>query len=66
MEVPLSNLDAKPWVQTRAEIVMFHQRIGTTTVSVTHDQAGDGGPAPALLHGVQATGTGAGLLLEHV
>jgi multiple sugar transport system ATP-binding protein len=38
MDEPLSNLDAKLRVQTRAEIVKLHQRIGTTTVYVTHDQ----------------------------
>ena len=35
---PLSNLDAKLRVQTRAEIARLHQRLGTTTVYVTHDQ----------------------------
>jgi multiple sugar transport system ATP-binding protein len=38
MDEPLSNLDAKLRVQTRAEIVKLHQRIGTTTIYVTHDQ----------------------------
>lgn len=35
---PLSNLDAKLRVQMRSEIKMLHQRVGTTTVYVTHDQ----------------------------
>ncbi|GKS84862.1 sn-glycerol-3-phosphate ABC transporter ATP-binding protein UgpC [Acidovorax sp. SUPP1855] len=35
---PLSNLDAKLRVQVRTEIKALHQRLGTTTVYVTHDQ----------------------------
>ncbi|MDE2427859.1 MAG: sn-glycerol-3-phosphate ABC transporter ATP-binding protein UgpC [Burkholderiales bacterium] len=35
---PLSNLDAKLRVEMRAEIKLMHQRLGTTTVYVTHDQ----------------------------
>ena len=35
---PLSNLDAKLRVQMRGEIKALHQRIGTTTIYVTHDQ----------------------------
>jgi len=35
---PLSNLDAKLRVQMRAEIKDLHQRLGTTTIYVTHDQ----------------------------
>jgi multiple sugar transport system ATP-binding protein len=38
MDEPLSNLDAKLRVATRAEIIKLHQRIQTTTVYVTHDQ----------------------------
>jgi multiple sugar transport system ATP-binding protein len=38
MDEPLSNLDAKLRVQTRAEITKLHQRIQTTIVYVTHDQ----------------------------
>jgi multiple sugar transport system ATP-binding protein len=38
MDEPLSNLDAKLRVQTRAEIARLHQRLQTTTVYVTHDQ----------------------------
>src|SRR6266581_7592831 len=36
---PLSNLDAKLRAQVRAEIKDLHQRLKTTTVYVTHDQA---------------------------
>src|SRR5437899_9659812 len=35
---PLSNLDAKLRVQTRAELIKLHQRLGTTCIYVTHDQ----------------------------
>src|SRR5881394_2309884 len=38
MDEPLSNLDAKLRVQTRAEILRIQQRLETTTVYVTHDQ----------------------------
>lgn len=38
MDEPLSNLDAKLRVQMRTEIIKLHNRIGTTTVYVTHDQ----------------------------
>src|SRR5437660_1588673 len=38
MDEPLSNLDAKLRVQTRAEILRLQQRLGTTTIYVTHDQ----------------------------
>jgi multiple sugar transport system ATP-binding protein len=38
MDEPLSNLDAKLRVQTRAEILRIQRRLGTTTVYVTHDQ----------------------------
>ena len=38
MDEPLSNLDAKLRVQTRAEIARLHQRLKTTTIYVTHDQ----------------------------
>lgn len=39
MDEPLSNLDAKLRIQLRAEIAALHQRLGTTTIYVTHDQA---------------------------
>ncbi|MBB3064199.1 MULTISPECIES: ABC transporter ATP-binding protein [Limibacillus] len=35
---PLSNLDAKLRVQMRTEIKALHQRLGATTIYVTHDQ----------------------------
>jgi multiple sugar transport system ATP-binding protein len=35
---PLSNLDAKLRVETRANISKLHQRLGTTFIYVTHDQ----------------------------
>ena len=35
---PLSNLDARLRVQTRAELVRLHRELGTTMVYVTHDQ----------------------------
>ena len=36
---PLSNLDAGLRLTTRAELKSLHQRFGTTTIYVTHDQA---------------------------
>ena len=38
MDEPLSNLDAKLRVQTRAEILRLQQNLGVTTIYVTHDQ----------------------------
>jgi multiple sugar transport system ATP-binding protein len=38
MDEPLSNLDAKLRVQTRAEISKLHMRLETTFIYVTHDQ----------------------------
>jgi multiple sugar transport system ATP-binding protein len=38
MDEPLSNLDAKLRVQTRAEIHQLQRRLGVTTIYVTHDQ----------------------------
>jgi ABC-type sugar transport system ATPase subunit len=38
MDEPLSNLDAKLRVQTRAEILKLQEELGTTTIYVTHDQ----------------------------
>lgn len=38
MDEPLSNLDAKLRVQTRAELIRLHRQLGITTVYVTHDQ----------------------------
>jgi multiple sugar transport system ATP-binding protein len=38
MDEPLSNLDAKLRVAMRTEVSRIQQRLGTTTVYVTHDQ----------------------------
>ena len=38
MDEPLSNLDAKLRVQMRSEIIKIHQKVGATTIYVTHDQ----------------------------
>lgn len=38
MDKPLSNLDAKLHVSTRAQILQLQRRLGTTTLYVTHDQ----------------------------
>src|SRR5215471_5789311 len=38
LDEPLSNLDAKLRVQMRAELKRLHQKLGITTVYVTHDQ----------------------------
>ena len=38
MDEPLSNLDAKLRVTMRAELARLHERLGVTTVYVTHDQ----------------------------
>ncbi len=38
MDEPLSNLDAKLRVQTRSQIASLQQRLGITTIYVTHDQ----------------------------
>jgi multiple sugar transport system ATP-binding protein len=38
MDEPLSNLDAKLRVETRANIAQLQRRLGTTTIYVTHDQ----------------------------
>jgi multiple sugar transport system ATP-binding protein len=38
LDEPLSNLDAKLRAAAREELVRFHERVGTTTIYVTHDQ----------------------------
>jgi multiple sugar transport system ATP-binding protein len=38
MDEPLSNLDAKLRVSMRAQLTKLHDRLGVTTVYVTHDQ----------------------------
>ena len=52
LDEPLSNLDAQLRVQTRAELKRLHQRVGATTVYVTHDQveASTLGERVAVLH----------------
>jgi multiple sugar transport system ATP-binding protein len=61
MDEPLSNLDAKLRVQMRAAIARIQQRLGTTTIYVTHDQveAMTLGDRVAVLHGgaLQQVGT---------
>jgi multiple sugar transport system ATP-binding protein len=39
MDEPLSNLDAKLRLHTRAELKRFQRELATTTIYVTHDQA---------------------------
>ena len=38
MDEPLSNLDAKLRIETRAEIRRIHRELGRATIYVTHDQ----------------------------
>ena len=38
MDEPLSNLDAKLRARTRLELARLHERLGITTIYVTHDQ----------------------------
>jgi multiple sugar transport system ATP-binding protein len=38
LDEPLSNLDAKLRVSMRAELTRLHERLGITTIYVTHDQ----------------------------
>ena len=38
MDEPLSNLDAKMRISTRAELQKLHRKLGITTIYVTHDQ----------------------------
>jgi ABC-type sugar transport system ATPase subunit len=38
LDEPLSNLDLELRVETRAELRALHERVGATTVHVTHDQ----------------------------
>lgn len=39
MDEPLSNLDARPRLQMRAELKRLHQRLPATIIYLTHDQA---------------------------
>ena len=61
LDEPLSNLDAKLRASARNEIRQFQQRIGTTTIYVTHDQVeamGMGDRIAVLDHGrVRQVGT---------
>ena len=68
MDEPLSNLDAKLRVQTRAELVELQRRLAATIVYVTHDQveAMTMGHRIAVLEGgvLQQVGAAAGRLRE--
>ncbi|QKG22491.1 ABC transporter ATP-binding protein [Actinomadura verrucosospora] len=61
LDEPLSNLDAKMRATARDELKRFQERIGTTTIYVTHDQAeamGLGDRIAVLEHGrVRQVGT---------
>jgi multiple sugar transport system ATP-binding protein len=65
LDEPLSNLDAKLRASARNEIKQFQQRIGTTTVYVTHDQVeamGMGDRIAVIDHGkVRQVGTPAAI-----
>ena len=58
MDEPLSNLDAKLRVQMRSELKLLNQRLGVTTLYVTHDQveAMTMGDRVAVLKPVQTAG----------
>jgi multiple sugar transport system ATP-binding protein len=64
---PLSNLDAKMRAQLRAELIKLHQRLQTTIIYVTHDQAEamTMGTSIALLRDGTLQQTGAPLGLYH-
>jgi ABC-type sugar transport system ATPase subunit len=61
LDEPLSNLDAKMRATARDELKRFQERVGTTTIYVTHDQAeamGLGDRIAVLEHGrVRQVGT---------
>src|SRR5262249_24861338 len=65
LDEPLSNLDAKLRTAARNEIRQFQQRVGTTTVYVTHDQVeamGMGDRIAVIDHGrVRQVGTPAAI-----
>jgi multiple sugar transport system ATP-binding protein len=65
LDEPLSNLDAKLRASARNEIKQFQQRVGTTTVYVTHDQVeamGMGDRIAVIDHGkVRQVGTPAAI-----
>ena len=70
MDEPLSNLDAKLRVQTRTALSRLHERLGTTTLYVTHDQveAVTLGDRIAVMRGgrIQQVGTPAALYAHPV
>src|SRR5579884_3410188 len=65
LDEPLSNLDAKLRTSARNEIKQFQQRVGTTTIYVTHDQVeamGMGDRIAVIDHGkVRQVGTPAAI-----
>jgi multiple sugar transport system ATP-binding protein len=65
LDEPLSNLDAKLRASARNEIKQFQQRVGTTTIYVTHDQVeamGMGDRIAVIAHGnVRQVGTPAAI-----
>jgi multiple sugar transport system ATP-binding protein len=65
LDEPLSNLDAKLRASARNEIKQFQQRVGTTTIYVTHDQIeamGMGDRIAVINHGrVRQVGTPAAI-----
>jgi multiple sugar transport system ATP-binding protein len=65
LDEPLSNLDAKLRASARNEIRQFQQRVGTTTIYVTHDQVeamGMGDRIAVIDHGkVRQVGTPAAI-----
>src|SRR3954465_1694002 len=68
MHEPLSNLDAKLRVQTRTALSRLHDRLGTTTIYVTHDQveAGTLGDRIAVMRAGRIQQVGAPIdLYEH-
>jgi len=68
LDEPLSNLDAKLRASARNEIKQFQQRVGTTTIYVTHDQVeamGMGDRIAVIDHGkVRQVGTPA-VIYDH-
>jgi multiple sugar transport system ATP-binding protein len=70
LDEPLSNLDAKLRASARNEIKQFQQRVGTTTIYVTHDQVeamGMGDRIAVIDHGkVRQVGTPAAIYDEPV
>jgi multiple sugar transport system ATP-binding protein len=67
MDEPLSNLDAKLRLETRAQIVNLQRQLGITTIYVTHDQveAMTMGHRIAVMHQGQIQQVAAPLTLYH-